>query len=153
MSMTICARKRSFSESIIRNKSSWHTCLKWAPLLTIPFIYHITLFKGRKSTTPSRVRIFTRARVFHSFLHPWRKCRLTGILVKTIYCFRPKGLRKLICFGDAYAYVADKRVSPWVRINSEGQMLSLFPNISFSDTLMSSLKFVTLRMCPSSFKW
>lgn len=106
MSMTICARKRSFSESIIRNKSSWHTCLKWALLLTIPFIYHITLFKGRKSTTPSRVRIFTRARVFHSFLHPWRKCRLTGILVKTIYCFRPKGLRKLICFGDAYAYVA-----------------------------------------------
>ena len=106
MSITICARKRSFSEYIIRDKSSWSSCLKCVLLLTIPFIYHITLFKGRKSTTPSRVKIITRARVFHSVFFPWRKCGLTRILVKTIHCFRPKGLIKLISFGAAYAYVA-----------------------------------------------
>ena len=153
MSITICTRKRSFSESIIRNKRICHTCLKCALLSTIPFIYHTTLFKGRKSATPSRVRIVTRARVFHSFFCPWRKCGLTRILVKTIYCFRPKGLKTNFLWSRLCLCSFDKWVSPWGRISSGDQILSLFLDMLFFDTLMSSLKFVTLRMCPSSFKW
>ena len=55
----------------IRNKSSWHTCLKRVLSSTISFIYFFVLFKRRKSPQPRINVVCSKRKTWGSKLKNW----------------------------------------------------------------------------------